>query len=61
MILDIVEYIILEGTMPTASIGKPNMQDAGGAYPEEKKKSVAGQFTTVKYTSETYVLLGNKN
>jgi hypothetical protein len=26
----------------------------GGAYPKKKKKSVADQFTTVKYRSETY-------
>jgi hypothetical protein len=25
-----------------------------GAYPEEKKKSVAGQLAAVKYRSETY-------
>ena len=25
-----------------------------GAYPKKKKKSVAGQFATVKYKSETY-------
>ena len=31
--------------MPNASVGKPNMQDMQeGAHPEEKKKSVAGQF-----------------
>jgi hypothetical protein len=35
-----------------------------GAYPEEKKKSVAGQFAAVKYRSETYCwtqkLIGQK-
>jgi hypothetical protein len=25
-----------------------------GAHPKKKKKSVAGQFATVKYRSETY-------
>ena len=55
MIFDIVEYIIMEWTLPNASVGKPNMQDMQeGAYPEEKKKSVAGQFAAVKYRSETY-------
>ena len=34
---------------------KPNMQDMQeGADPEERKKSVAGQFAAVKYRSETY-------
>jgi hypothetical protein len=65
VILDIVEYIIMEWTMPKASVGKPNMQDMQeGAYPEEKKKSVAGQFAAVKYRSETYCwtqkLIGQK-
>ena len=37
------------------SVGKPNVQDIQeGAYPEEKKKSVAGQFAAVKYRPETY-------
>ena len=50
MIFDIVEYIIMEWTMPNASVGKPNMQDMQeGAYPKKKKKSVAGQFAAVKY------------
>ena len=31
------------------------MQDMQeGAYPKTKKKSVTGQFATVKYRSETY-------
>ena len=34
---------------------KPDMQDMQeGAYPTKKKKSVAGQFVAVKYTSGTY-------
>jgi len=45
----------MEWTMPNASVGKPNMQDMQeGAYPQEKKKSVAGQFAAVKHRSETY-------
>ena len=59
MIFDIVEYIIMELTMPNASLGKPNIQDIQdmqeGAYPEEKKKSVSGQFAAVKFRSETYL------
>ena len=44
MIFEIVEYIIMEWTMP-------NMQE--DTYPK-KKKSVVDQFATVKYRSETY-------
>ena len=45
----------MEWTMPNTSVAKPNMQDMQeGAYPEEKKKSVADQFAAVKYRSETY-------
>ena len=49
----------MEWTMPNNSVGKPNMQGMQeGAYPEEnateKKRSVAGQFASVKYRSETY-------
>jgi hypothetical protein len=34
---------------------KLNTQDMQkGAYPKKKKKSVAGQFTAVKYRSETH-------
>ncbi len=37
-----------------ASVGKPNVQEMQkGAYPEEKKKSVAGQFAAVKYRTGT--------
>ena len=55
MIVDIVEYITMEWTMPNASVGKPNMQHMQeGTYPEEKNKSVAGQFAAVKYRSETF-------
>ncbi len=37
-----------------ASVGKPNVQDMQKcAYPEEKKKSVAGQFAAVKYRTGT--------
>ena len=55
MIFDMIECIIMEWTMPNASVGKPNMQDMQeGADPEERKKSVAGQFAAVKYRSETY-------
>ncbi len=40
---------------------KPTMQDMEeGAYPRKRKKSVAGQFAAVKYTSEN-VLLDQKN
>ena len=54
MIFDIVEYNH-NGMDNAECVGKPNMQDMQeGAYPEEKKKSVAGQFATVKYRSETY-------
>jgi hypothetical protein len=55
VIFDIVEYIIMEWTMSNVSVGNPNIQDMQErAYPQEKKKSVAGQFTAVKYRSETY-------
>jgi hypothetical protein len=34
---------------------KPDMKDMQeGAYPKKKKESVADQFSTVKYRSETY-------
>jgi hypothetical protein len=49
VIFVIVEYLIMEWTMPNES-----MQDVQeGAYPKTKK-SVAGQFAAVKYKSETY-------
>ncbi len=52
MIFDIVEYIILEWTMPNerriCRIWRRS------AYPKKKKKSVARQFAAVKYSSETY-------
>jgi hypothetical protein len=32
-----------------------------GAYPEKKKKSVAGQFATVKYRSGTYCWIQKLN
>jgi hypothetical protein len=54
VIFDIVEYIIMERTMPIASVGGPNMQDMQeGCLSCRKKKSVAGQFA-VKYKSETH-------
>jgi hypothetical protein len=31
-----------------------DMQASEGVYPKKKKRSVAGQFASVKYTSETY-------
>ena len=43
MIFDIVAYIIMEWTMSNES------QICRSAYPQEKKKSVAGQFVEVKY------------
>jgi len=51
VIFDVVEYIIMEWTMPNES-RKQDMQE--GAYPKKKKKSVPGQFAAVKYRSETY-------
>ena len=50
MIFVIVEYIIMEWTMPNESM--QDMQE--GAYPKKKEKSVAGKFAAVKYKSETY-------
>ncbi len=51
MIFDIVEYIIMEWTLPNES--RICRICRRGAYPK-KKKSLAGQFAAVKYRSETY-------
>jgi hypothetical protein len=51
VIFDIVEYIIMEWTIPNES--RICRMCRRGAYPK-KKKSVAGQFAAVKYRSETY-------
>ena len=45
VIFDIVEYMIMEWTMPNES---------RVCNPKAKKKSVADQFAAVKYRSETY-------
>jgi hypothetical protein len=52
VIFDIVEYIIMEWTMPNER--RICRICRRGAYPTKKKKSVAGQFVAVKYTSGTY-------
>jgi ribosomal protein L37E len=52
VIFDIVEYIIMEWTMPNES--RICRICRRGAYPKKKKRSVAGQFAAVKYRSETY-------
>ena len=52
MIFDIVEFIIMEWTMPNES--RICRICRRGAYPKKKKKSVAGQFAAVKYRSEPY-------
>ena len=49
MIFDIVEYIIMEWTMPNES----RIRRICRRVPK-KKKSVADQFAAVKYRSETY-------
>ena len=49
VIFDIVEYIIMEWT----SRMKPEYARSM-LIPKNKKKSVAGQFAAVKYSSETY-------
>ena len=51
MIFDIVEYIIMEWTMPNES-RICRIQE--GAYPKKRKKSVAGHFAIVRYRPETY-------
>jgi hypothetical protein len=48
VIFDIVEYNIIEGTMPNES--RICRIWRRGAYPKKKKKSVGGQFAAVKYT-----------
>ena len=62
MIFDIVEYIIMEWTMPNESRMCRicvNMQER--AYSKKMKKSVAGQFAAVKYRSETYCWTQKQN
>ncbi len=55
MIFDIVEYIIMEWKCRmSASESRICRICRRGPYPQEKKKSVAGQLTAVKYRSETY-------
>jgi hypothetical protein len=49
MIFDIVEYIIMEWTTPNESRICRRV-----LIKNKKKKSVAGQFATDKYRSETY-------
>ena len=51
MIFDIVEYIIMEWTMPNES---RICRICRRVLILKKKKSVAGQVATVKYRSETY-------
>ena len=52
MIFDIVEYIIMEWKMPNRNrICKICTRVL---ILKKKEKSVAGQFVTVKYKSETY-------
>jgi hypothetical protein len=51
VIFDIVEYIIMEWTMPNES---RIFRICRSAYPKNKKKSVAGQFAATKDRSETY-------
>ena len=50
MIFDIVEYIIMEWTMPNRS----RICRICTRVLILRKKSVAGQFAAVKYRSETY-------
>jgi hypothetical protein len=50
VIFDVVEYIIMEWTMPNES----RICRKGLILKKERRKSVAGQFAAVKYRSETY-------
>ena len=52
MIFDIVEYIIMEWTMPNESRICRTCRRV--LILKKKTKSVAGQFAAVKYRSETY-------
>jgi hypothetical protein len=52
VIFDIVEYIIMEWTMPIES--RIYRLCRRLLISKKKKKSVAGQFAAVKYRSETY-------
>ncbi len=56
MVFDIVEYIIMEWTMPNISrICRRVCRICRRVLILKKqKKSVAGQFAAVKYRSETY-------
>ncbi len=57
VIFDILEYIVMEWTMPKEhQICLLDIKE--GVYPK-KKKSVADQFTSVKYRPETIVGLKN--
>jgi hypothetical protein len=51
VIFDIVEYIMMEWTMPNES-----QMCRRVLILKKKEKSVAGQFAAVKYRSETYCL-----
>ncbi len=57
MIFDIVEYIIMEWTMPNES----RICRICRRVLISKKKCVAGQFAAVKYRSETYCWIGLVN
>ena len=55
MIFDIVEYIIMEWTMPNISrICRRVCRICRRVLILKKQKSVAGQFAAVKYRSEKY-------
>jgi hypothetical protein len=57
VIFDIVEYIIMEWTMPNES----RICRICRRVLISKKKCVAGQFAAVKYRSETYCWIGLVN
>ncbi len=57
MLFDIVEYVIMEWTMPNES----RICRICRRVLILKKKSVAGQFAAVKYKSETYCCTKNLN
>ena len=52
MIFDIVEYIIIEWTMPNESRICKHMQE--GAYPKTKRRLLLTSLQQFKYKSETY-------
>ncbi len=57
MIFDIVEYIIMEWTMPN----KAEYAGYAGGCLSPKKESVAGQFAALKHKSEMYCWTKNLN